>query len=66
LKNFDTFLAIWNILLTCGICYVHLVPTFCVHCVGTFFPVLVSCTKQNPATLTTDFLAQDFAVFLIN
>jgi hypothetical protein len=30
--------------------------TFCVHLVNTFFPVLVSCTKKNLATLLADRL----------
>jgi hypothetical protein len=40
--------ASWNILQTFGIFYDHLVH-LCSF--GTFFPVLVSCTKKNLATL---------------
>jgi hypothetical protein len=47
-KMLKYFMAIWNILGTFGIVYEHFV-----HFVlfGIFFPVLVSCTKKNLATL---------------
>jgi hypothetical protein len=45
------FLAIWNILLTFGIFYDHL-EHFVV--IWYIFPVLVSCTKENLATLQPD------------
>jgi hypothetical protein len=41
-------MAIWNILRTFGIFYDHLVQFVFI---GTFFPVLVSCTEKNLATL---------------
>jgi hypothetical protein len=43
------FMAIWNILRTFGISYDDLVYIFI--SVGTFFSVLISCSKKNLATL---------------
>jgi hypothetical protein len=45
------FVAVGNILHTIGIFYDHLVQFVIIRYVGTFFPVLVSCTKKNLATL---------------
>jgi hypothetical protein len=45
------FIAFMNILPTFGIFYDHLVHFFSFD---TFFPVLVSCTKKNLATLVVD------------
>jgi hypothetical protein len=42
------FMAIWNILRTFGKFYDHLVHFLFI---GLFFPLLVSCTKKNLATL---------------
>jgi hypothetical protein len=49
LENGDTCLAIWTILLTFGIVYDHLVHFVFIGYI--IFPVLVSCTKKNLATL---------------
>jgi hypothetical protein len=47
-KIFIYFMAIWNIGWTYGIFYDHLVHFLFIWYI---FPVLVSCTKKNPATL---------------
>jgi hypothetical protein len=47
------FMAIWNILQTFGVFYDHLVVHFVF--IWYIFPVLVSCTKKNLATLVPIF-----------
>jgi hypothetical protein len=48
-KMFIYFMAIWNILWRFGIFYVRLVHFVLIWYI---FPVLVSCTKKNLATLS--------------
>jgi hypothetical protein len=48
-KILTYFMAIWNILMTLGIFYNHLVHFMFIWYI---FPVLVSCTKKNLATLS--------------
>jgi hypothetical protein len=45
------FMALWNILQTFGIFSDHLVHFMLIWYI---FPVLISCTKKNLATLVTD------------
>jgi hypothetical protein len=47
------FMALWNNLHTFGIFYDPLVHFVCIWCI---FPVLVSCTKNNLATLSETLL----------
>jgi hypothetical protein len=48
LQNVDIFMAIWNILLTFGICYDDLIHFVFIWYI---FPVLASRTEKNLATL---------------
>jgi hypothetical protein len=63
------FMAIWNILRTSWIFYDHLVHFVFVLCsFGTIFPVLISCTEKNLATLqpiVSRYLLWPWADFVI-
>jgi hypothetical protein len=55
-------MAIWNILQTFGIFYDHLVHFMFIWDI---FPVLVSCTKKNLATMAKIATAVNFSTLLI-
>jgi hypothetical protein len=61
MENVGIFMAVWNIRLTFGISYGHLVHVVVIWSYGHIFPVLVCCTKKNLSALVLNAHKQEKA-----